>query len=240
MWVVFFRTWRRQDRRRFYGRAQPRRKSTVAMLKRSLQPQRTGRLVLDASSSTRQLGLRIPGYGAKIVIDFTEELHHSGTNPMCSFHSNSTAQCQTSRPKSVAQRNFDGDSQQRSPNAPNSEDRCQEETEWQEHWAREAAWKLAKKILKLNEKHNAAFFSPTEKWCLPSPSTIIPEERVCGGLQGVDAHDKQKGSEFCRVGDCSDFQVSTVITANEEVQTHDEATVYVRETGYTLDCSNHG
>ena len=33
------------------------------------------------------IGLRIPGYGAaKIVIDFTEELHHSGTNPMCSFH----------------------------------------------------------------------------------------------------------------------------------------------------------
>ena len=40
--------------------------------------------------------------------------------------------------------------------------------EWQEHWARESAWRLAKKILK--EKHKGAFFSPTEKWSLPSPS----------------------------------------------------------------------
>ena len=39
-----------------------------------------------------------------------------------------------------------GDSHQRGLNAPKVEDRSQEETEWQEHWAREAAWKLAKKI----------------------------------------------------------------------------------------------
>ena len=34
---------------------------------------------------------------------------------------------------------------QRSPNAPKLEDRSQEETEWQEQGAREAAWKLAQK-----------------------------------------------------------------------------------------------
>ena len=38
-----------------------------------------------------------------------------------------------------------GDPHQRNPNAPNFEDRSQEETEWQERCAREAAWKLAKK-----------------------------------------------------------------------------------------------
>ena len=38
------------------------------------------------------------------------------------------------------------------PNAPKFEDRSQEETEWQERCAREAAWKLAKNILKLKEK----------------------------------------------------------------------------------------
>ena len=38
---------------------------------------------------------------------------------------------------------------QRSPNAPKFEDRSQEETEWQEQGAREAAWKLAKSVLKL-------------------------------------------------------------------------------------------
>ena len=38
------------------------------------------------------------------------------------------------------------------PNAPKFEDRSQEETEWQERCAREAAWKLAKSIPKLREK----------------------------------------------------------------------------------------
>ena len=37
-----------------------------------------------------------------------------------------------------------GDPHQRDPNAPNFEDRSQEETEWQEPCAREAAWKLVK------------------------------------------------------------------------------------------------
>ena len=35
------------------------------------------------------------------------------------------------------------------PNAPKFEDRSQEETEWQEQGAREAAWKLAKKCFKI-------------------------------------------------------------------------------------------
>ena len=41
-----------------------------------------------------------------------------------------------------------GEQHQRSPNAPKFEDRSQEETEWQEQGAREAAWKLAKSVLK--------------------------------------------------------------------------------------------
>ena len=41
-----------------------------------------------------------------------------------------------------------GEPHQRSPNAPKFEDRSQEETEWQEQGAREAAWKLAKSVLK--------------------------------------------------------------------------------------------
>ena len=42
-----------------------------------------------------------------------------------------------------------GDPHQRNPNAPKFEDRSQEETEWQERCACEAAWRLAKNILKL-------------------------------------------------------------------------------------------
>ena len=41
---------------------------------------------------------------------------------------------------------------ERSPNAPKFEDRSQEETEWQEQGAREAAWKPAKCVQKLKEK----------------------------------------------------------------------------------------
>ena len=51
---------------------------------------------------------------------------------------------------------------QRSSNAPKFEDRSQEETEWQEQGAREAAWKLAKNVFKLKEQERAAFFSPSE------------------------------------------------------------------------------
>ena len=41
-----------------------------------------------------------------------------------------------------------GDPHQRNPNAPKFEGRSQEETEWQERCAREAAWKLAKSVFK--------------------------------------------------------------------------------------------
>ena len=44
-----------------------------------------------------------------------------------------------------------GEPHERSPNAPKFEDRTQEETEWQEQGAREAAWKLAKSVFKLKE-----------------------------------------------------------------------------------------
>ena len=70
-----------------------------------------------------------------------------------------------------------GDPHQPDPNAPKIEDRSQEETEWQERCAREAAWRLAKKFIKLKEKHKTAFFSPLENWCLPAPSAVKPEER---------------------------------------------------------------
>ena len=62
-----------------------------------------------------------------------------------------------------------GDPHQRNPNAPKFEDRSQEETERQERYAREAAWKMARCILKLKEKHKTTFFSFSENWCLPAP-----------------------------------------------------------------------
>ena len=48
-----------------------------------------------------------------------------------------------------------GDPHQRNTNAPKFEDRSQEETEWQEQGAREAAWKLTKSVFKLKEQERA-------------------------------------------------------------------------------------
>ena len=45
--------------------------------------------------------------------------------------------------------NCPGEPHERSSNAPQFEDWSQEETEWQEQGAREAAWKLAKSVLKI-------------------------------------------------------------------------------------------
>ena len=70
-----------------------------------------------------------------------------------------------------------GDLHQRNPNAPNFEDRSQEETDWQERCAREAAWKLAQIILLLDEKEKTGYFPPSEDRWLLAPSTFKPEER---------------------------------------------------------------
>ena len=48
-----------------------------------------------------------------------------------------------------------GEPHQRSPNAPKFEGRSRGETEWQEQGVREAAWKLAKSVLKLKEKKHS-------------------------------------------------------------------------------------
>ena len=79
-----------------------------------------------------------------------------------------------------------GEPRQRGPNAPKFEDRSQEETEWQEPGARDAAWKLAKNVLKLKEHERATFFSPSETGaCLHQLLNLINEillstpERQC-------------------------------------------------------------
>ena len=119
---------------------------------------------------------------------------------------------------------------ERSSNAPKFEDRSQEETEWQEQGAREAAWKLAKSVLKLKEHERATFFSPSENRCLPA-STLKPEERDLAVDSGASMHMISKK-------DVSDAEMDTltkscsptiVITANGEVQTHEEAIVYDKE-----------
>ena len=123
-----------------------------------------------------------------------------------------------------------GEPHERSPNAPKFEDRSQEETEWQEQGAREAAWKLAKNVLKLKEHERAAFFSSPENRCLLA-STLKPEEREFVVDSGASMHmiskkDLSKAEMDTLTKSCSP---TIVITANGEVQTHEEAIVYVKE-----------
>ena len=128
-----------------------------------------------------------------------------------------------------------GEPHERSPNAPKFEDRSQEETEWQEQGAREAAWKLAKNVLKLKEHQRATFFSPSENWCLPA-STLKLEEREFVVDSGASMHmisktDLSNDDMDTLTKSCSP---TIVITANGEVQTHEEAIVYVKELGIFL------
>ena len=118
----------------------------------------------------------------------------------------------------------------RSPNAPKFEDRSQEETEWQEQDGCEAAWKLAQSVLKIMKHERATFFSPSENRCPPA-STLNPEEREFVVDSGASMHMISKK-------DLTDAEMDTltkscsptiVITANGEVQTHEEAIVYVKE-----------
>ena len=88
-----------------------------------------------------------------------------------------------------------GEPHQRSPNAPKIEDPSQEETEWQEQGAREAAWKLAKNVFKLKEHERATVFSHSEYRCLPASTSETWGTRICCRLRSVIAHDQQKGPE---------------------------------------------
>ena len=92
-----------------------------------------------------------------------------------------------SRPKSFARIYLPSEPHERSPNAPKFEDLFQEETEWQEQVAREAAWKLAKHVLKSKEHIRATFFSPSENRCLLA-STVKPEEREFVVDSGASMH----------------------------------------------------
>ena len=93
-----------------------------------------------------RIGLR---YGAsEVFINLAEELKHMETNPMVQF-TNAVARHADIRDQNLSLGMIcPGDLHQRNSNAPKFEDRSQEETEWQELGAREAAWKLAKHVLK--------------------------------------------------------------------------------------------
>ena len=100
----------------------------------------------------------------------------------------------------------------------------------QEQGAREAAWNLSKNVFKLKEHEKAAFFSSPENRCHLA-STLKPGERKFVVDSGPSMHmiskkDLSKAEMDTLTKSCSP---AIVITANGEVQTHEEATVYVKE-----------
>ena len=141
-------------------------KSAVAMLKENEQNYRTGRpRCISLFIKYTTIGMRIPGYGAaEVFIYFTEELRHT-ENRSDVFDSLKPCYVMLTFENQNPSLGMicPGEPHQRNPNAPKFEDRSQEETEWQERGAREAASRLAKSVLKLKDKKKAAFFSPSEK-----------------------------------------------------------------------------
>ena len=109
-----------------------------------------------------------------------------------------------------------------------------EDTLPKERWARSEAWDLAKKLYKLRgdmDQNRATFFSPSEFWRFPAPSSIKPEEREFvvdsrASMHMLSRKDLNSAElETIRVSRNS----TKVLTANGEVQTNEEATVYVKD-----------
>ena len=85
-------------------------------------------------------------------------------------------------------------------------------------------------MFKLKEHERAAFFSSPENRCQPA-STLKPEERESVVDFGASMHmisrkDLSEAEMDTLTKSCSP---TIVITANGEVQTHEEAIVYVKE-----------
>ena len=169
-------------------------KSAVAMLKKNELCDRTGRPDLDAySSSTRQLGCVSQDMEPPKSSSILRKSSNIRKPIRCVRFTEAVARHAYIRDQNPSLGYIcPGEPHQRSPNAPNFEDWSQEETEWQEQGAREAAWKLAKSVLKLKEHERATFFSTSENRCLPASSLKPRGTRNCCRLRSVDAHDQQK------------------------------------------------
>ena len=174
-------------------------KSAVAMLKKNEHHNRTGRPVKNAySSNTRQLGcvfqdMEPPKFSSILrkSSDMQKPFRRVKFTKAVVRH----ADIRDQNPSLGMI--CPGEPHQLNPNAPKFQDRSQEETECQERCAREAAWRLSKRVLKLKEHQRATFVSPSENRCLPA-STLKPEEREFVVDSGAPVHMiSKKGLEFC-------------------------------------------
>ena len=105
--------------------------------------------------------------------------------------------------------------------------------EWQEQGAREAAWKLAKSVLKFIGARKSNILLTFGKKCLLA-SNQKPEERefVVDSIASMYMINKKYSAEMETL--TTSKSPTTVITASGEKQTHEEATMYVKELGIFL------
>ena len=182
-------------------------KSAVVMLKNHELYHRTVRPVVYDSSNTRQLGCVFQDMEPPKSSSILLESSNIRKLIRCVKFTKAVARHANIRDQNPALgTSCPGEPHQRSPNATKFEDRSQEETEWQEQGAREAAWKLAKSVLNLKERDRATFFSPSENRCLPAPpSTPKPGEREFVVDYGASMRMiSKKGLEFCGIGNFDD------------------------------------
>ena len=129
-------------------------KSAVAMLKKDEYHHRTGRPVVNVySSNTRQLGCVFQDMEPPKSSSILRKSSDIRKPIRCVKFTKAVVRRVNIRDQNPSFGMIcPGEPHQRKTNAPKFEDRSQEETEWQEQGAREAAWKLARSVLKLKEK----------------------------------------------------------------------------------------
>ena len=117
---------------------------------------------------------------------------------------------------------------QRSPYAMKFEDRSHEETERQQRCARSKAWNLAKNMDTVKEKTKLHFTRPRKNGHSQLRQQKKPEEREFVVYSGAGMHMVSKRD--LNSAELETMRSSTtVMKTNGEVQTREEATVYVKE-----------
>ena len=96
---------------------------------------------------------------------------------------------------------------------------------------RGAEWNLAKDVYKLKEEPQDTFYPLAEDWVVPSPSSKKPEVRQVATVSGASMHMLSK--KDLSSGELDTLKRSrppmTLVRANEEVKTNEEAQVCVHD-----------
>ena len=212
-------------------------KSAVAMLKKHESYDRTERPVVDGSSNYTTIGLHIPGCGAAevFIIDFTEELKHTEANPTCKIHESRWHVTHTFETKILRSDWFaQVDLISAAPTLQNlriglrkrqsgkSDGPAKQRVSWPK------VFFFNKKNKGEKTKQHSSHLRKNR--CLPA-SNLKPEEREFVVDSGASMHmiskkDLNSTEMETLTKSCSP---TTVITAKGEGETHEVATVHVKE-----------